>query len=180
MPRKTDYCGSSKSHPCCVFKSHWCFPHAKRNFDSRSPSTSACWHSVAKASLLCRDSPNRTMKKKKKKRKVSDPSALPLLPRRDPFAAHRQQMRSMFGPFSMDPFALAPQIQAPRAPRRQVMEPKYPVYIFIWRFPHLRLLCTIFQAGALTPFGMMGMVSVPPVSWSITIQPLRWLSHVPG
>ncbi|XP_077576202.1 myeloid leukemia factor 2 [Stigmatopora nigra] len=49
----------------------------------------------------------------------------------DPFAAHRQQMRSMFGPFSMDPFALTPQIQAPRAPRR--------------------------QAGALTPFGMMGM-----------------------
>ncbi|XP_061631788.1 myeloid leukemia factor 2 [Phyllopteryx taeniolatus] len=49
----------------------------------------------------------------------------------DPFAAHRQQMRSMFGPFGMDPFALAPQIQPPRAPRR--------------------------QAGALTPFGMMGM-----------------------
>ncbi|XP_061675821.1 myeloid leukemia factor 2 [Syngnathoides biaculeatus] len=49
----------------------------------------------------------------------------------DPFAAHRQQMRSMFGPFGMDPFALTPQIQPPRAPRR--------------------------QAGALTPFGMMGM-----------------------
>ncbi|KAM8825853.1 myeloid leukemia factor 2 isoform 2-T2 [Synchiropus picturatus] len=49
----------------------------------------------------------------------------------DPFAAHRQQMRSMFGPFAMDPFALTPQIQAPRPPRR--------------------------QAGALTPFGMMGM-----------------------
>ncbi|KAM6935372.1 myeloid leukemia factor 2 isoform 2-T2 [Lycodopsis pacificus] len=53
----------------------------------------------------------------------------------DPFAAHRQQMRLMFGPFGMDPFALAPQIQAiqaPRAPRR--------------------------QAGPLAPFGMMGMV----------------------
>ncbi|XP_061804065.1 myeloid leukemia factor 2 [Nerophis lumbriciformis] len=49
----------------------------------------------------------------------------------DPFAAQRQQMRSMFGPFAMDPFALAPQIQPHRAPRR--------------------------QAGALTPFGMMGM-----------------------
>ncbi|XP_067366017.1 myeloid leukemia factor 2 [Channa argus] len=49
----------------------------------------------------------------------------------DPFAAHRHQMRSMFGPFSMDPFALAPQIQPQRVPRR--------------------------QAGPLTPFGMMGM-----------------------
>ncbi|XP_068592446.1 myeloid leukemia factor 2 [Cebidichthys violaceus] len=49
----------------------------------------------------------------------------------DPFAAHRQQMRLMFGPFGMDPFALAPQIQAPRAPRR--------------------------QAGPLAPYGMMGM-----------------------
>lgn len=49
----------------------------------------------------------------------------------DPFAAHRQQMRSMFGPFTMDPFALAPQMQPHRPPRR--------------------------QAGALTPFGMMGM-----------------------
>ena len=29
-------------------------------------------------------------------------------------------MRAMFGPFGMDPFALAPQIQPPRAPRRQV------------------------------------------------------------
>ena len=29
-------------------------------------------------------------------------------------------MRLMFGPFGMDPFALAPQIQPPRAPRRQV------------------------------------------------------------
>ncbi|KAK1895236.1 Myeloid leukemia factor 2 [Dissostichus eleginoides] len=50
---------------------------------------------------------------------------------RDPFAAHRQQMRMMFGPFGMDPFALNPAIQPPRAPRR--------------------------QAGAMTPFGMMGM-----------------------
>nr|XP_057909706.1 myeloid leukemia factor 2 [Doryrhamphus excisus]XP_057909707.1 myeloid leukemia factor 2 [Doryrhamphus excisus] len=49
----------------------------------------------------------------------------------DPFAAHRQQMRGMFGPFAVDPFALAPQMQPHRAPRR--------------------------QAGALTPFGMMGM-----------------------
>ncbi|XP_047454637.1 myeloid leukemia factor 2 isoform X2 [Mugil cephalus] len=49
----------------------------------------------------------------------------------DPFAAHRQQMRSLFGPFGMEPFPLAPQMQPHRAPRR--------------------------QAGALTPFGMMGM-----------------------
>ncbi|XP_054904091.1 myeloid leukemia factor 2 [Poeciliopsis prolifica] len=49
----------------------------------------------------------------------------------DPFAAHRQQMRTMFGPFAMDPFALAPQIQPHRAARR--------------------------QAGPLAPFGMMGM-----------------------
>lgn len=49
----------------------------------------------------------------------------------DPFAAHRQQMRALFGPFGMDSFALAPQIQPHRAPRR--------------------------QAGPLTPFGMMGM-----------------------
>ncbi|XP_076010795.1 myeloid leukemia factor 2 [Genypterus blacodes] len=50
----------------------------------------------------------------------------------DPFAAHRQQMRSLFGPFGMDPFALAaPQLQPHRPPRR--------------------------QAGQLTPFGMMGM-----------------------
>lgn len=48
----------------------------------------------------------------------------------DPFAAHRQQMRSLFAPFGMEPYALAPQMQ-PRPPRR--------------------------QAGALTPFGMMGM-----------------------
>lgn len=50
----------------------------------------------------------------------------------DPFAAHRQHMRSMFDPFGMDPFALAvPQMQAPRPARR--------------------------QASPLTPFGMMGM-----------------------
>lgn len=48
----------------------------------------------------------------------------------DPFAAHRQQM-SLFAPFGMDPFALVPQMQPHRAPRR--------------------------QAGPLTPFGMMGM-----------------------
>uniref|UniRef100_A0A3Q3WZG3 Uncharacterized protein n=1 Tax=Mola mola TaxID=94237 RepID=A0A3Q3WZG3_MOLML len=51
----------------------------------------------------------------------------------DPFAAHRQQMRALFGPFTMDPFAVAPQMQPHRAPRR--------------------------QAGPLAPFGMMGMVS---------------------
>nr|XP_046255231.1 myeloid leukemia factor 2 [Scatophagus argus] len=49
----------------------------------------------------------------------------------DPFAAHRQQMRAMFGSFGMDPFALTPQMQPHRAPRR--------------------------QAGPLAPFGMMGM-----------------------
>uniref|UniRef100_A0A9J7ZBG5 Myeloid leukemia factor 2 n=2 Tax=Cyprinus carpio TaxID=7962 RepID=A0A9J7ZBG5_CYPCA len=32
----------------------------------------------------------------------------------DPFAAHRQQMRSLFGSFGMDPFPLVPQIQHPR------------------------------------------------------------------
>ncbi|XP_061573082.1 myeloid leukemia factor 2 isoform X2 [Cololabis saira] len=50
----------------------------------------------------------------------------------DPFAAHRQQMRSMMGPFGMDPFALAPQMHPHRAPARR-------------------------QATALAPFGMMGM-----------------------
>ncbi|XP_056902126.1 myeloid leukemia factor 2 isoform X2 [Takifugu flavidus] len=50
---------------------------------------------------------------------------------RDPFSAHRQQMRAMFGPFGMDPFAITPHIQPHRAPRR--------------------------QAGPLAPFGMMGM-----------------------
>uniref|UniRef100_A0A3B5MWD4 Myeloid leukemia factor 2 n=1 Tax=Xiphophorus couchianus TaxID=32473 RepID=A0A3B5MWD4_9TELE len=50
----------------------------------------------------------------------------------DPFAAHRQQMRTMFGPFAMDPFALTPQIQPHCVARR--------------------------QAGPLAPFGMMGMV----------------------
>uniref|UniRef100_A0A8C5CGS3 Myeloid leukemia factor 2 n=1 Tax=Gadus morhua TaxID=8049 RepID=A0A8C5CGS3_GADMO len=49
----------------------------------------------------------------------------------DPFAAHRQQMGGLFGSFGFEPFPLAPQIQPPRA-------------------PHL-------QAGALAPFGMMGM-----------------------
>ncbi|XP_056141993.1 myeloid leukemia factor 2 isoform X1 [Lampris incognitus] len=51
----------------------------------------------------------------------------------DPFATHRQQMRSLFGSFGFEPFPLAPHIQPHRA-------------------PHL-------QAGALAPFGMMGMVS---------------------
>ncbi|KTF74757.1 hypothetical protein cypCar_00044627, partial [Cyprinus carpio] len=50
----------------------------------------------------------------------------------DPFAAHRHQMRSLFGSFGMDPFPFTPQIQHPRAR----MQP---------------------QAGALAPFGMMGM-----------------------
>ncbi|KAM9309712.1 myeloid leukemia factor 2 isoform 2-T2 [Pholidichthys leucotaenia] len=49
----------------------------------------------------------------------------------DPFAAHRQQMRTMFEPFGMEPYALAPQIQPHRPLRR--------------------------QAGPLAPFGMMGM-----------------------
>uniref|UniRef100_A0AAV2MCH1 Myeloid leukemia factor 2 n=1 Tax=Knipowitschia caucasica TaxID=637954 RepID=A0AAV2MCH1_KNICA len=52
----------------------------------------------------------------------------------DPFAAHRQHMRSMFDPFGMDPFALAvPQMQV-RPARRPVTAP-----------------------GPLAPFGMMGM-----------------------
>ncbi|XP_066539683.1 myeloid leukemia factor 2 isoform X2 [Hoplias malabaricus] len=50
----------------------------------------------------------------------------------DPFAAHRHQMRSLFGPFGFEPFPMNPQIQSPRT--------------------HLQP-----QAGALTPFGMMGM-----------------------
>ncbi|XP_036371524.1 myeloid leukemia factor 2-like [Megalops cyprinoides] len=49
----------------------------------------------------------------------------------DPFSAHRQQMRSLFGSFGFEPFPFAPQLQPPRN-------------------PHL-------QAGALSPFGMMGM-----------------------
>ncbi|XP_034030383.1 myeloid leukemia factor 2 [Thalassophryne amazonica] len=49
----------------------------------------------------------------------------------DPFAAHRQQMRSLFGPLAIEPFPLAPHIQPHRAPRQ--------------------------QAGPVTPFGMMGM-----------------------
>lgn len=52
---------------------------------------------------------------------VTQPSFKPsIFSSRDPFAAHRQQMRAMFGPFSMDPFAVAPQMQPHRAPRRQV------------------------------------------------------------
>lgn len=39
---------------------------------------------------------------------------------RDPFAAHRQQMRSLFGSFGYEPFPLSPQIQPPRAPHLQV------------------------------------------------------------
>ncbi|KAI5105724.1 myeloid leukemia factor 2 [Silurus meridionalis] len=50
----------------------------------------------------------------------------------DPFAAHRRQMRSVFGSFGFDPFPLSPQIQSARAPMQV-------------------------QAGALAPFGMMGM-----------------------
>ncbi|XP_030014578.1 myeloid leukemia factor 2 isoform X2 [Sphaeramia orbicularis] len=38
----------------------------------------------------------------------------------DPFAAHRHQMRSLFG---MDPFALTPQMQPHRAPRQQALTP---------------------------------------------------------
>ncbi|KAK2855405.1 hypothetical protein Q7C36_007274 [Tachysurus vachellii] len=52
----------------------------------------------------------------------------------DPFAAHRRQMRSMFGSLGYDPFPLTPQIQPARAPMQ--VQP---------------------QAGALAPFGMMGM-----------------------
>ncbi|XP_060777081.1 myeloid leukemia factor 2 isoform X3 [Neoarius graeffei] len=52
----------------------------------------------------------------------------------DPFAAHRRQMRSMFGSFGFDPFPLSPQIQSARTPMQ--VQP---------------------QAGALAPFGMMGM-----------------------
>ncbi|KAJ8334428.1 hypothetical protein SKAU_G00400670 [Synaphobranchus kaupii] len=49
----------------------------------------------------------------------------------DPFSAHRQQMRSIFGSYGFEPFPFAPQIQPPRN-------------------PHI-------QAGALAPYGMMGM-----------------------
>ncbi|KAG9355770.1 hypothetical protein JZ751_000611 [Albula glossodonta] len=51
----------------------------------------------------------------------------------DPFSAHRQQMRSLFGSFGFEPFPFGPQIQPPRNP---------------------------LQGGALAPFGMMGMLSV--------------------
>ncbi|XP_066568403.1 myeloid leukemia factor 2 [Amia ocellicauda] len=47
----------------------------------------------------------------------------------DPFAAHRQQMRSLFGSFGFEPFPLTPQIAPARSP----------------------------QIQALAPFGMMGM-----------------------
>ncbi|XP_069038654.1 myeloid leukemia factor 2 isoform X2 [Lepisosteus oculatus] len=50
----------------------------------------------------------------------------------DPFTAHRQHMRSLFGSFGFDPFPLSPQIQPSRTPQIQA-------------------------AGALSPFGMMGM-----------------------
>lgn len=49
----------------------------------------------------------------------------------DPFAAHRHQMRAMFGSFGMAPFGVTAPMQPHRAPRR--------------------------QAGPLAPFGMMGM-----------------------
>uniref|UniRef100_W5MKR1 Myeloid leukemia factor 2 n=1 Tax=Lepisosteus oculatus TaxID=7918 RepID=W5MKR1_LEPOC len=49
----------------------------------------------------------------------------------DPFTAHRQHMRSLFGSFGFDPFPLSPQIQPSRTPQIQA-------------------------AGALSPFGMMG------------------------
>lgn len=51
---------------------------------------------------------------------------------RDPFAAHRQQMRALFGPFGMDPFAVAvaPQMQPHRAPRRQVTIYVDGLYVF--------------------------------------------------
>ncbi|TSL82549.1 Myeloid leukemia factor 2 [Bagarius yarrelli] len=52
----------------------------------------------------------------------------------DPFAAHRRQMRSVFGTFGFDPFPLTPQIQSARSPLQ--VQP---------------------QVGALAPFGMMGM-----------------------
>lgn len=51
----------------------------------------------------------------------------------DPFAAHRQQMRTLFDPFGFQTFPMAPaQLHPPRRP----LQP---------------------QAGALTPFGMMGL-----------------------
>lgn len=39
---------------------------------------------------------------------------------RDPFAAHRHQMRAMFGSFGMAPFGVTAPMQPHRAPRRQV------------------------------------------------------------
>ncbi|XP_062848651.1 myeloid leukemia factor 2 [Trichomycterus rosablanca] len=51
----------------------------------------------------------------------------------DPFAAHRRQMSGVFGSFGFDPFPMNPQIQSARSPLQQA------------------------QAGAITPFGMMGM-----------------------
>lgn len=41
---------------------------------------------------------------------------------RDPFAAHRHQMRAMFGSFGMAPFGVTAPMQPHRAPRRQVTD----------------------------------------------------------
>lgn len=61
---------------------------------------------------------------------------------RDPFSAHRQQMRAMFGPFGLDPFAVTPHLQPHRAPRRQVPALQQ---IFIYQIENFKQhwLCTI-------------------------------------
>ncbi|RXM98624.1 Myeloid leukemia factor 2 [Acipenser ruthenus] len=56
----------------------------------------------------------------------------------DPFATHRQQMRSMFGAFGFDPFLGITDGRTVSAPIQPARRPQI-------------------QAGALSPFGMMGM-----------------------
>lgn len=46
---------------------------------------------------------------------------------RDPFAAHRRQMRSVFGSFGFDPFPLNPQIQTARAPMQVQVNTHIPI-----------------------------------------------------
>lgn len=51
---------------------------------------------------------------------------------RDPFAAHRHQMRAMFGTFGMAPFGVTAPMQPHRAPRRQVTDGSAQIIILLW------------------------------------------------
>lgn len=78
-------------------------------------------------------------------------------------------MRALFGPFGMDPFAVAPQMQPHRPPRRQVLIYADGLCVFsvfdVFHIQHWLVKVFKFsvyfvsQAGPLAPFGMMGMVS---------------------